>query len=137
MKSLIEAIETKKYQSVCYIIFKNHDQEDRNEEIGKLVNFVHRNAHDYFFERNMWASAFLLSTDRKDEFEQNLNPTLLSIHTNHINNFSVFDDLKTSKTEIEKQLDLMGMQLNKIDYWQEHPYEYYFKNGEKMMLGGK
>ena len=69
-----------------------------------------------------------------NEFSNILLEHLKTIKTDHLKSLALFSKIEGSFDQQIKEIDKMGLQLNKIDYWLDHLYPSYFENGNEIEL---
>lgn len=136
---MLQSQEDKK-SDVCLIrvICKNSNP-DRNEQIGRSIHEIWDAVTGYLpgalVHRLSWASLlFMHSGEDGESFNKSILKALRLVSTLELESQALFSVLDQSIVEREAEIERMGMQLAKLDYWKNHIYSCYYCNGEEVTL---
>lgn len=136
---MLQSQENSKFD-VCYIrvICKNSNP-DGNEQIGRLIHEIWDVVTGYqpgvFGHRLIWDSLlFMHSSENNESFHESILKALRMVSTLKLESQALFSVLDQSILEREAEIERMGMQLAKLDYWEKHIYSCYYCNGEEVTL---
>ena len=74
---------------------------------------------------------------KKTQFESNLIAKLETITHRDLNSYLLVSELVGPEDAKLKKLDEMQLQLHKINYWEQHIFDYYYENGKQIELKEK
>ena len=85
--------------------------------------------------RSSWDELFLFAPNlQKVEFERSLVSELENSTHPDLDSYLIVAIVTGPDKAKRKRLDEMQLQLHKINYWNEHTFDYYYENGRKIAL---
>ena len=129
-----------KESDVCLIrVICKGSSPDRNEQIGRLIHeiwdAVTACLPGILGHRLSWSSLlFMHSSEDNKSFNESILNVLRQVNTQELESQALFSILDQSIAERETEIDRMGMQLAKLDYWEKHIYSSYYCNGGEVTL---
>jgi hypothetical protein len=110
------------------------------EERGKWLEdlWEHLNSPGILECRWLWDEVMLFAPElKKTQFERNLIAKLETITHRDLNSYLLVSELVGPEDAKLKKLDEMQLQLHKINYWEQHIFDYYYENGKQIELKEK
>ena len=110
------------------------------EERGKWLEdlWEHLNSPGILECRWLWDEVMLFAPElKKTQFESNLIAKLETITHRDLNSYLLVSELVGPEDAKLKKLDEMQLQLHKINYWEQHIFDYYYENGKQIELKEK
>ncbi|MDU9050045.1 MAG: hypothetical protein Q3M30_14450 [Candidatus Electrothrix sp. Rat3] len=111
-------------------------REERDKWLEEL--WEHLNSPGILECRWMWDEVMLFAPElKKEQFESSLIAKLETITHRDLNSYLLVSELVGPEDAKLKELDEMQLQLHKINYWEQHIFDYYYENGKQIELKEK